>query len=91
MGLEWTFTSTSMPSDGMEVEFLPEHRSLPMSGIYRQGVFVSRWSQYEAACVREWREAEHDGAAPRADLAFPDRGFAGVTAKAETRSRRNSA
>jgi hypothetical protein len=40
------------------VEFVLDHRDMAMSGIYRQRLFASRWSEYEMTAVREWRPAE---------------------------------
>jgi hypothetical protein len=39
------------------VEFVLDHRDMAMSGIYRQRLFASRWSEYEMTAVREWRPA----------------------------------
>lgn len=61
MTIDWTPTSEALPPEGGDVEFVLDHRSLAMSGTYRRGMFASRWSEYDAVAVREWRNAPgHD-------------------------------
>lgn len=56
MSVEWMRTAHVLPSDGDHVEFVLEHRDLAMSGVYNRCMFASRWSAYEPAVVREWRQ-----------------------------------
>lgn len=56
MSVEWMRTSHELPSDGEHVEFVLDHRDLAMNGVYNRRMFASRWSQYEPAAVREWRQ-----------------------------------
>ncbi|NCT68419.1 MAG: hypothetical protein GXC76_12390 [Rhodanobacteraceae bacterium] len=52
----WTPTSEALPAEGNEVEFVLDCRDLAMTGTYHCCHFVSRWSQYSAGTVREWRK-----------------------------------
>ena len=54
---DWIPTSQALPPEDCAVEFVLDHRDMAMSGIYRQRMFASRWSQYEMTAVREWRVA----------------------------------
>ena len=56
MSDEWMQTSHGLPSDGDHVEFVLDYRDLAMNGVYNRCMFASRWSQYEPAAVREWRQ-----------------------------------
>ena len=57
MNCNWMPTSEALPPEGGNVEFLLESRSVPMSGRYRDGLFVSRWSEYGIDMVHQWRDA----------------------------------
>lgn len=57
MTADWTPTSQALPPDDCVVEFVLDHRDMAMTGTYRQRTFVSRWSTYDTAAVREWRVA----------------------------------
>lgn len=56
MSIEWMPTSNALPCDGEHVQFVLEHRDLALTGVYNHCVFASRWSEYEPAVVREWRQ-----------------------------------
>lgn len=53
----WTPASEALPPEGGNVEFLLASRQVPMSGLYQNGLFVSRWSTYGIDAVHQWRAA----------------------------------
>ncbi len=60
MQTEWIFSSTFLPFAGDSVEFMLEEREQPIHGTFVNGVFHSRWADYEIDRVQSWRAAEAD-------------------------------
>ena len=58
MQMQWVPTCASLPHEGEPVQLLLHDRQAPMSGAYTNGVFRTRWAEYEIDRVRFWREAD---------------------------------
>lgn len=58
MSSEWVPSAAGLPHDGQTVEFILDGREVAMVGTYTQQTFRSRWSGYDAQCVRTWRTAD---------------------------------
>ena len=71
MSIEWMPTSNALPCDGEHVQFVLEHRDLALTGVYNRCVFASRWSEYEPAAVREWRQVPATGGTDTPAPAYP--------------------
>lgn len=52
--MQWVCSSASLPHAGAPIQFMLDHREVPMDGTYSGGVFRSRWSTYEVGCVHSW-------------------------------------
>ena len=50
---------------------LLHHRQALMSGTYANGVFRTRWAEYDIGRVRFWREADINPARAQSDPANP--------------------
>ncbi len=58
MEAKWIFSSTFLPYTGEPIEFMLEEREQPIHGTFANGVFHSRWADYETDRVQSWRESE---------------------------------
>lgn len=72
MSLSWISTAASLPLSGASILFVLDHREGSMNGTYNQGVFHSRWSNYDVDDVRLWR-ASNVGAVAPTTVAKPPR------------------
>lgn len=61
---KWIFSSTFLPYTGEPIEFLLEDRSQPIHGTFADGVFHSRWADYDADRIASWRETAPDETVP---------------------------
>lgn len=64
MSVSWISTAASLPRSGAAILFVLDHREGPMIGTYAQGVFHSRWSDYDVDNVRLWRASNVSTVAP---------------------------
>ncbi|MEO5625168.1 MAG: hypothetical protein ABIQ70_04060 [Dokdonella sp.] len=64
MPLSWISTAAALPLSGAPILFVLDHREGPMNGTYNQGVFHSRWSDYDVDDVRLWRASSANAVAP---------------------------
>ncbi|MEO6342494.1 MAG: hypothetical protein ABIO49_05025 [Dokdonella sp.] len=64
MPLSWISTAAALPLSGASILFVLDHREGPMNGTYTQGVFHSRWSDYDVDNVRLWRASSMNAVAP---------------------------
>jgi len=60
---KWIFSSTFLPYTGEPIEFMLEDRNQPIHGTFADGVFHSRWANYDAGRVASWRETDPDPSA----------------------------
>ena len=60
MQVQWIFSSTFLPYTGEPIEFMLEDRKQPIHGTFANGIFHSRWADYDADRVSSWRESDHD-------------------------------
>lgn len=63
MQAQWIFSSTFLPYTGEPIEFMLEDRKQPIHGTFANGIFRSRWADYNADRVQSWRESESDPSA----------------------------
>jgi hypothetical protein len=54
MQSQWILSSTALPGTGKPVYFLLLDRSVPMHGIFANGVFHAHWADYGAERVESW-------------------------------------
>lgn len=64
MSVSWISTTACLPLSGAPILFVLDHREGPMSGTYAQGVFHSRWSDYDVDNVRLWCASNVSTVAP---------------------------
>lgn len=57
---KWIFSSTFLPYTGEPIEFMLEDRNQPIHGTFADGIFHSRWADYDANRVASWRETDGD-------------------------------
>lgn len=60
---KWIFSSTFLPYTGEPIEFMLEDRNQPIHGTFADGIFHSRWADYDAGRVASWRGSDPDPAA----------------------------
>lgn len=60
MPAKWIFSSTFLPLAGEPVDFMLEDRDTPISGIFAEGRFHSRWANFDVERVQSWRAVEGD-------------------------------
>lgn len=58
MSADWVTSSSELPHESQQVEFVLDRREVAMDGTYAQRTFRSHWSGYEVARVRSWRPAD---------------------------------
>jgi hypothetical protein len=63
MEAKWIFSSTFLPYTGEPIEFMLEDRNQPIHGTFADGIFHSRWADYDADRVASWRGSEPDPSA----------------------------
>jgi hypothetical protein len=68
MQAPWNHKSTFLPYTGEAIDFMLEDRSQPMHGTFANGMFHSRWADYDVDRVHSWREAHGEPPALQADL-----------------------
>ncbi len=56
----WVSSSTGLPHEGEQIQFVLDGREVAMNGTYTQQTFRSHWSNYDVARVRRWRSADPD-------------------------------
>ncbi len=61
---DWIQSSTGLPRDGEEIEFVVDGRTVALHGIYTLPAFYSHWAEYGVDRVRSWRTLS-----PKCDLA----------------------
>lgn len=64
MSVSWISTTASLPLSGASILFVLDHREGSMIGTYAQGVFHSRWSDYDVDNVRLWCASNVSTVAP---------------------------
>lgn len=69
MQAQWIFSSTFLPYTGEPIEFLLEDRQQPIHGTFANGLFHSRWADYDADRVASWRGSDGDSSAEQ--IAMP--------------------
>jgi hypothetical protein len=60
MKSKWIFSSTLLPDSMEPVEFLVEELEQSIHGTFADGVFHSRWTDYDTSRVASWRESADD-------------------------------
>jgi hypothetical protein len=70
MQAQWIFSSTFLPYTGEPIEFMLEDREQPIHGIFANGLFRSRWADYDSDRVQSWRGSDGDPSA--APIAIPE-------------------
>jgi len=60
---KWIFSSTFLPYTGEPIEFMLEDRNQSIHGTFADGVFHSRWADYDADRVASWRGSDPDPSA----------------------------
>ena len=55
MYADWNESSNGLPRKGQQVEFVLDHRSVALEGIYDHQAFHSVWAEYTVDRVRSWR------------------------------------
>ncbi len=76
MQTKWVFSTTFLPYTGEPIEFLLEDRKQSIHGTFANGIFHSRWADYDADRVQSWRGAGGDPAAEA--IAIPEVARAGT-------------
>jgi|KBSMisStaDraftv2_1062788.scaffolds.fasta_scaffold2276042_2 hypothetical protein len=56
----WINTKAQLPARGQPVEFMLAARECPIVGVYSDGGFRSRWTNYAPEIVCRWRGALGD-------------------------------
>ena len=64
MDTQWVRSSTALPRDGQPIEFVLDHREVPIGGTYAGSIFRSRWTNYEVERVGSWRLADSSAMSP---------------------------
>lgn len=77
----WVFSSTSLPHTGEPIEFLLENRRHAIHGTFANGLFHSRWVDYDADRVTLWRKSDPSAASIQAQVVAKTSVFAGMLAK----------
>jgi hypothetical protein len=54
MNANWIHSSTKLPREGQQIEFMLDHRNAPLQGTYSQQSFHSRWAEYDVERVGSW-------------------------------------
>lgn len=70
MQAPWIYSSTFLPYTGEPIDFLIKDRSEPLHGTFGNGMFHSRWADYDADLVQSWRGSEADR--PVAPIEMPN-------------------
>jgi hypothetical protein len=65
---QWVFSSTFLPYTGEPIEFMLEDRNQPIHGTFADGIFHSRWADYDADRVASWRGSDGDPSAEQINL-----------------------
>lgn len=55
MYADWIKSSTGLPCEGQQIEFLLDYRRVALEGSYTHDVFHSHWAQYTVDRVCSWR------------------------------------
>lgn len=55
---KWISNAAHLPSIGESIEFLVEGRQQSIHGTFANGIFHSRWADYDASRVTTWRRAD---------------------------------
>jgi len=71
---KWIFSSTFLPYTGEPIEFMLEERNQPIHGTFSNGVFHSRWADYDADRVASWRGSDGDPSAEPIELSTASTG-----------------
>jgi len=74
MQAKWIFSSTFLPYTGEPIEFMLEERNQPIHGTFSNGVFHSRWADYDADRVASWRGSDGDPSAEPIKLSTVTKG-----------------
>ncbi len=53
---DWMNSSTGLPRDGEQIQFVIVHRTVALAGIYSHRAFHSRWAEYGIDRVCCWRK-----------------------------------
>ena len=54
MQMSWISSSTNLPLEGEPVQFLADGREVSLRGTYTNGVFHSRWAEYDVGRIGAW-------------------------------------
>jgi hypothetical protein len=68
VSMSWISSSARLPHVGTSIQFMLDDRDVPMKGTYAEGVFRSRWGNYDVGCVRLWRAWDLDPSAAAAAM-----------------------
>jgi len=68
MQAPWIFSSTFLPYTGEPIDFLLEDRSEALHGAFVNGMFHTRWADYDADRVQSWRVSRCDPPVEYLDL-----------------------
>ncbi len=60
MQTKWIFSSTFLPYTGEPIEFMLEDRKQAIHGTFANGIFHSRWADYDVDRVQSWRGSDGD-------------------------------
>ena len=52
---DWNQSSNGLPSEGQQIEFVLDYRSVALEGTYDHQIFHSHWAEYAVDRVRSWR------------------------------------
>ena len=52
---DWNQSSNGLPSEGQQIEFVLEYRSVALEGRYDHQIFHSHWAEYAVDRVCSWR------------------------------------
>jgi len=74
MQTKWIFSSTFLPYTGEPIEFMLEDRNQPIHGTFADGIFHSRWADYDADRVASWRGSDGDPSAEPIKLSTDTKG-----------------
>jgi len=74
MQAKWIFSSTFLPYTGEPIEFMLEDRNQPIHGTFADGIFHSRWADYDADRVASWRGSDGDPSAEPIELSTVSKG-----------------
>ncbi len=71
MQAPWIFSSTFLPCAGEPIDFMLDDREQAIHGTFADGVFHSRWADYDAHRVASWRESDGEQSIAVASLPKP--------------------